>query len=158
MSAFDRAVAIVLQHEGGYVNDPRDPGGETRYGISKRAYPGEDIAGLTIERAKEIYRRDYWNRVRGDELPEALAIALFDYAVNSGVSTAVWALQRVVGVPSDGIIGPKTLAAIRPLKASDCVVNLQAERMVFLARLPTFADFGRGWTRRVISVAVEALT
>lgn len=88
MGAFDRALAFVLAREGGYVNDPRDPGGETKYGISRRAYPQLDIKGLTHADAGAIYARDYWTPAGCDQLPAALAIAVFDTAVNSGVRYA----------------------------------------------------------------------
>jgi lysozyme family protein len=156
MNTFDRAFELVIGHEGGYVDDPNDPGGETKFGISKRAYPKEDIANLTLERAKELYHRDYWLGLRADELPEWLALPLFDYAVNSGVYAAVRALQRAVGVKDDGSFGPKTLAVVKAAERVSTIVNLQAERVVFLAQLPTFKHFGRGWSRRVIATAIEA--
>lgn len=157
MSGFDRAFRVVIGHEGGYVNHPDDPGGETKFGISKRSYPNEDIATLTLERAKEIYRADYWDRLRADELPLQVAIPLFDFAVNSGVASAVLALQAVVGARRDGVIGPKTIDAVKRADIAKTVVELQAERIVFLAGLATFKAFGRGWSRRVISTAIEAL-
>ena len=111
---------------------------------------------LTLERAKEIYRADYWAKVRGDEIPEWVALPLFDFAVNSGVYAAVRALQRALGVNSDGVLGPKTLEAVAAADRVGVIVNLHAERIVFLARLPTFEHFGRGWSRRVIATAIEA--
>lgn len=105
------ALAFTLGEEGGYVNDPRDPGGETNFGISKRAYPAEDIASLTKERAQSLMVRDYWNPCRCAHLPQKLATAVFDFAVNSGVSRAVKELQKVLGVGVDGIVGPATIAA-----------------------------------------------
>ena len=96
--SFDRAVALVLKHEGGYVNDSRDPGGETRYGISKRAYPDVDILRLTEDEAKAIYKRDYWDTLRPDEIPEPLAICLFDAAVNMGAVTSVRLLQTTLNL------------------------------------------------------------
>lgn len=157
MSAFERAFVVLIGQEGGYVNDPRDPGGETKYGISKRAYPLEDIPAMTLERAHYLYRHDYWDRIRGDELPYGIALALFDFAVNSGVHEAVLGLQRAVGAVTDGVIGPKTLETVarRSLKAT--VIDLQAERLVVMARQKNFPTFGRGWARRAVSIAVEAL-
>lgn len=157
MTAFDRAFAAVIGHEGGYVNDPNDPGQETKFGISKRAYPKEDIAALTLERAKELYRADYWDRLKADELPEWIALPLFDFAVNSGVYTATRALQRALGVKADGELGPQTRAAITAADRHDLVVSLHTERLLYLALLPTFKAFGRGWTKRVILTAIEAL-
>jgi len=155
---FDRAFDLVIGHEGGHVNDPRDPGGETKYGISKRSYPNEDIAALTLDRAKEIYRADFWDRLSGDELPLAIALPLFDYAVNSGIKQAVKSLQRAIGANVDGVLGPQTLATLATRSHKATVIDLQAERLVFMASLPTFGTFGRGWSRRVIATAVEALT
>src|SRR5689334_6646940 len=119
---------MVIGHEGGLVDDPRDPGGLTRYGISKRAYPGEDIQNLTLERAKELYRRDYWAPIKGDELPNALGLCLFDMAVNSGPAQAIRTLQRAIDVPVDGIIGPGTLGKALGLPAEILVTYFQAER------------------------------
>lgn len=155
--SFDRAFEHVIAVEGGLVEHPADPGGLTKYGISQRSYPGEDVRNLTLSRAKELYRRDFWDRVRGDELPPAVAICLFDYAVNSGVSQAIRTFQRCLGVVADGVFGPATLAAARAREPRSLVIDLQAERLLFLSRLVTWDDFGRGWTRRVISTALEAL-
>jgi lysozyme family protein len=155
--SFDLAFEHVINIEGGYVNDPHDPGGETRYGISKRAYPNVDIKQLTLAEAKEIYRRDYWSRIRGDELPAGIALCLFDYAVNSGLSQAIRTLQRSLGVTADGDFGPATMAALKARNARTLIVDFQAERMLFLTKLDTFSTYGRGWSRRVISTALEAI-
>lgn len=152
--SFDRAVALVLAHEGGYVNDPRDPGGETRYGISKRAYPDVDILHLTEERAKAIYKRDYWDKLRTDEIPEELAICLFDAAVNMGRDRAVRLLQRACGVAQDGVMGGNTIAAANRLP--EAVVRFSAERVIAYTGIRGFDTFGKGWLRRTIAVALEA--
>ncbi|HEU4600511.1 MAG TPA: glycosyl hydrolase 108 family protein [Steroidobacteraceae bacterium] len=156
MSAFDEAFRVVIGHEGGLVDDPRDAGGLTKYGISQRQYPGEDIRNLTLERAKELYRRDYWARVRGDELPFPAALALFDYAVNSGVETAIRGAQKALNLKVDGILGPITFAAIDNAEPEDFVSALQAERLLYLARLTSWDTFGRGWARRIVKTAIEA--
>jgi len=106
---FKHAVELILEHEGGYVNHPDDRGLETNFGISKRAYPEVDIKNLTKTEAKEIYRRDYWNRVMGDDLPFPLALVTFDAAVNSGVSRASKWLQTAVEAYPDGVVGPLTV-------------------------------------------------
>jgi lysozyme family protein len=155
---FRRAFDMVIGHEGGLVDDPDDPGGLTQFGISQRAYPGEDIRGLTRERAGELYRRDYWAPIKGDQLPEALALCLFDMAVNSGVSQAVRTLQKAIDVPVDGILGPGTLGKALALPTEILVAYFQAERVLFLASLSTFNKFGRGWTRRAFSTAIEAVS
>lgn len=154
--SFDTAFEIVIGHEGGLVDNPADPGGLTKFGISQRAYPGEDIRNLTLERAKDLYRSDYWTPIKGDQLPQALALCLFDMAVNAGVSQAVRTLQKAIDVPVDGILGPGTLGKALSLPEKILVPYMQAERILFLVSLPTFRDFGRGWTRRVISTAIEA--
>jgi len=152
--SFDRAVEMVLKHEGGYVNDSRDPGGETRYGISKRAYPDVDILRLTEDEAKAIYRRDYWDKLRTDEIPEELAICLFDAAVNMGRDKAVRLLQRACGVAQDGVMGGNTIAAANRLP--EAVVRFSAERVIAYTGIRGFDTFGKGWLRRTIAVALEA--
>lgn len=154
--SFGRAFDLVIGHEGGLVDDPKDPGGITRFGISQRAYPGEDIPNLTLERAKQLYRRDYWDAIKGDQLPEPLGLCLFDFAVNSGVSQAIRTLQRMLDVTVDGVLGPATLGRALAMDRTVLVTWLQAERLLLLTKLPTFERFGRGWTRRVISTAIEA--
>ncbi len=157
--SFERAFKMVTNasHEGGYVNDERDPGGETKYGISKRAYPSEDIKNLTLERAKELYHRDYWGPIKGDQLPSALAMCLFDMAVNSGPAQAIRTLQRAIDVSVDGVLGPGTLGKALSLPTEILVAYFQAERVLFMSKLPEFPTFGRGWARRVISTAIEAV-
>lgn len=145
-TVFPRAVANVLDHEGGYINHPDDPGGETNFGISKRAYPNLDIRNLTQGDAIDIYRRDYWIPIKGDQLPPAVAIYLMDTAVNVGVSRAVKMLQRVVGVVEDGSIGTKTIEAVNA--APNALQLLDAARLAYYRRLPTLVKFGRGWERR----------
>ena len=149
MTAFDLAFDRLLGHEGGYTAGEGDPGGETQWGISKRSYPNEDIKALTIDDAKLIYRRDFWNRIHADELPPALAFQVFDFAVNSGIETAVRYLQRALGVADDGHFGPITRAAAAKMSESDAVMRFAAERIEFYCRLSTFGTFGKGWVRRV---------
>ena len=158
MAAFERAFAIVVGTEGGYTPGVGDPGGETRWGISKRAYPNIDIPNLTLAAAQGIYRADYWNRVRGDLLPPALALVVFDAAVNSGVPQAVRWLQQAVGVQADGVIGPVTLAAIQAHagRGAALVVDYLAHRTVFLAALPTWRTFALGWSRRLAALPFHA--
>ena len=112
MSAFDQAFEIVVGHEGGYSNNSADPGGETKFGISRRSYPNLNIATLTLDQAKAIYQTDFWNRAGCDLCDPGLALVLFDAAVNNGVGQAVRWLQAAVGANADGAIGPATKAAI----------------------------------------------
>lgn len=145
---FDQAFDRLLGNEGGYVNDPQDPGGETNWGISKRSYPNVDIKGLTREGAKRIYRADFWDRGGMDSYDPAIAFQVFDIAVNSGIETAVRLLQRAAGVADDGHVGPLTVAAIKARTVTDMLMLLVAERLEFWAKLSTWDRFGRGWSRR----------
>ncbi|MBT0780590.1 glycosyl hydrolase 108 family protein [Paracoccus sp. pheM1] len=156
-SNFDRCLAEVLRHEGGYVNDPHDPGGETNMGISKRSYPNENIKGMTRARAAEIYRRDYWNPVRGDDLPAGLDLVAFDAAVNSGVSRGAKWLQSALGAPADGKIGPQTLAAAKAAHPEAVIDRATGARLAWLRTLKTWSRYGKGWTRRVESVREKAI-
>jgi lysozyme family protein len=146
---FDAAFERLVGHEGGYVNHPADPGGETKYGISKSSYPREDIRGMTLARAKEIYRRDYWGPAGCDAVPDAIKFDLFDAAVNSGVRQGVKFLQGAVGATQDGVLGPKTLQALGSTPPERLVMRFNALRLLFMAELTTWPSFGRGWARRV---------
>lgn len=160
MSQFDKLIDRVLSHEGWYSNDPQDPGGETQWGISKRAHPDVNIKALTRAQAIDIYRADYWDKIKGDQLPAGIAFQVLDAAVNHGVRTASRWLQASVGVTADGIIGPATLAAVRRVDAAETVLLFNATRLEFYTDVTTFARFGRGWTRRVagnLRYAVEDL-
>lgn len=128
---FDDAFTRLVdpQHEGGYVNNPADPGGETKYGISRRSYPGEDIANMTLERAKEIYQRDYWGPAGCDALPDVVKYEMFDMAVNTGVRQAVKILQRACGSPDDGVLGAHTLQALQSMDPAVLLRRLQAQRL-----------------------------
>lgn len=146
---FDEAFDRLIGHEGGYVNHKLDPGGETKWGISKRAYPDVDIASLTRDQAKAIYRRDYWERAKADQYDGAIAFQLFDAAVNHGIGQAVKFLQRAVGVKDDGIVGPVTLRAVQDTPVADVLMRFNAERLDFYTGLSTWGSFGKGWARRV---------
>ena len=152
MTDFDKAFNIVIGHEGGYVNDPRDPGGETKFGISKRAYPEVDIAGLTLEDAKRIYHADYWEPCRCDEYTWPLSLYVFDGAVNQGVVATRKMLQSALGVKADGILGKNTMAAARD--ASEWHVNrFMAKRALRYFGTRNFDRFGEGWLIRTYGVA-----
>jgi len=161
---WEMAFAAVLKHEGGYVNHPKDPGGMTNLGVTKRAWEeyvghGVDEAtmrGLTPEVVKPFYKSRYWDRIKGDDLPSGVDYAAYDLAVNSGVGRAAKYLQEIAGVPSDGIIGPKSLAAIQACPADEMVDALCGMRLDFLKRLPTWDTFGKGWGRRVADVEEKA--
>ena len=150
----DDAFEKLLGHEGGYVsaadakrND--DPGGETKYGVSKRSYPGEDIAGLTLARAKEIYRFDYWGPAGCDSVPDGVRFDLFDMAVNSGVRAAARTLQSCVGAEPDGVIGPKTLLAVQSMPATRLAARFNGARLAYMTTLANWPANSRGWARRI---------
>ncbi len=145
---FDLAFDRLMGHEGGYVNDPADPGGETNWGISKRSYPSVNIKALTRDGAKEIYRRDFWARIHGDKIPDGVAFQAFDFAVNSGIETAIRKLQKAAGVADDGHFGPISRAAVAAMTETDLIMRFVAERLDFWASLSTWPSFGRGWARR----------
>lgn len=152
---FEIAFRIVVGEEGGLSDDPRDPGGLTKYGISKRAYPDEDIANLTLDRARELYRRDYWNRVRGDDLPFRWALLVFDAAVNQGVDPAIRMMQDALGVLVDGRIGPRTIAAAQ-VGDDRRPARFLALRVFRYQRTKNFDRFGYGWITRCFVIALEA--
>lgn len=146
---FEQVIERVLGHEGGYVNNPADPGGETNWGISKRSYPGLNIKDLTRKDAIEIYRRDFWNVLHGDSLYDGVAFQLLDFAINSGTGTAIRYLQRAVGVADDGVWGPVSAAACKSMSEPDQIMRLNAERLDFMRKLKGWKDFGSGWAGRI---------
>lgn len=146
---FDDCFTRLLGHEGQYVNNPRDPGGETNWGISKRSYPNVDIKNLTRGQAREIYMRDFWLRINADKLQDGVAYQLFDFAVNSGIETAVRYFQRAVGVADDGHWGPASQAAADVMSESDQIMLLNAERLDYMTRLSNWPDASKGWSRRI---------
>lgn len=162
---FDSSLKLVLKHEGGWADHPKDPGGATMKGITIAVYRAninpngtkEDLRKITDAQVAHIYRTQYWDKVRGDDLPSGVDYAVFDYAVNSGVSRASKHLQAVVGKRQDGKVGPETLAATKAILAQTVINNLCDKRMAFLRGLKTFAIFGKGWTTRVSGVRAEAL-
>jgi len=149
MMDFETAFASLIGHEGGYVNSRADPGGETKFGISKRAYSSEDIPNLTLERAKAIYLRDYWGPAGCDGLPDAMRLQVFDMAVNSGVRAAIKALQQAAGETVDGVMGARTMQALQSMPPARLVARFNGVRLALLAELPTWPSFGRGWARRI---------
>jgi lysozyme family protein len=161
--SFDKSIEFVFRWEGGYSNDPADAGGETKYGISKKAYPNLNIANLTEVQAKVIYEKDYWKASYCNLLPYPLSLAVFDYAVNAGPSRAVKALQGAVGASPDGVWGPQTLAkineAVKKVGTKRLAVHLCNERANFYVDLvtkkPSQIKFLKGWMRRVFDLIME---
>ena len=156
-TTFDEIIEVVLEHEGGYVNDPDDAGGETKYGIAKRWYPDVDIKNLTKEQAKKIYHTDYWRRGKCDEVPPQLRHIYFDMCVNQGKSRAVKILQRAANAKGkdlkvDGGLGPKTIAAMDGVELQ----RVRAYRIKYYAdlvtRKPDLERFYYGWFKRGLEV------
>lgn len=174
MTAFEQAFAIVIGHEGGYDTTQADPGNwtggavgkgklkGTAWGISAAAYPDLTIADLSQQDAAAIYRRDYWDHVHGDGLPPPLALLVFDAAVNNGVGRATRWMQSAVGTSPDGKIGPATLASIaataQRIGGAALCAEFQAQRLNFMASLPTWRAFGLGWSRRLCQLPYQSMT
>lgn len=156
---FDNAFDILIGHEGGYSNNPRDPGGETMWGITFRVARAHGYYGpmrdLPLTEAKRIAKAEYWDAVRADELPEAVRFDTFDAAYNSGPRQSIRFLQRAVGVPDDGIIGPQTLAAVRAADPQLIDKRFNGHRLRFMADLKVWPDFARGWARRIAHNLIE---
>lgn len=153
MKPFIDVVEFTLHHEGGYVNDPDDPGRETKYGISKRSYPHLDIKSLTRDDAKVIYHRDYWLAMRCNEMPLRVGASLFDTGVNLGTRRAVRFLQRQIGASRDGIVGPETLGLIEPHHASRLLTRRLSWYTKLMRRRPVMRKYERGWFRRVVELS-----
>lgn len=149
MNAFDKAVTFVLSVEGNYSNDPADPGGETKYGISKASFPDIDIKNLTRDQAIEIYRTQFWNRCNCDMIPAQLGMVLFDSAINQGPSTAIRMLQKSLNVTADGVMGPSTIAACLNADVRQVLPDFIARRAMQYATQREIIRFGLGWFRRL---------
>ena len=161
---FNAALDAVLRHEGGFVNHPSDPGGMTNLGCTKGVWEewvGHPVTEAAMKALKPadvapLYRKKYWDKVRGDELPAGVDYAVFDAAINSGPGRAVKWLQATVGAVVDGDFGPATLRAVKAHPAKDLVDDFNSRRLYFLHDLPTWPTFGKGWARRVSEVDITA--
>lgn len=155
LKCFDR----LIGHEGGYVNNPRDPGGETKFGISKRSYPKVNIKSLTREQARAIYWTDFWLVCQCANLPKDTDALVFDAAVNHGQQTAIRLLQRALDVADDGAFGPVSASALRVAagRPDRLEGRFVAHRLLFWASLSTWPTFGRGWTIRGANELLAAL-
>lgn len=157
---FTACLQKVLEHEGGYVNHPLDPGGMTNLGVTARVWSEwlgreaseKDMRNLTPEKVAPLYKRKYWDRIGGDDLPIGVDYAVFDAAVNSGPGNAAKWLQRCLKVTVDGGIGPKTIAAAKAADPIELIHKFNNYRLSFLIDLPTWATFHNGWARRVTEV------
>jgi lysozyme family protein len=162
---FEGSFARTLRYEGGYVNDPHDPGGMTNLGVTRRVWEAyvkrpateAEMRALTPRQVEPVYRLNYWNAVRSDELPDGVDSAVYDFAVNSGVTRAIMALQRAVHVADDGKIGDITMKAIKSQTPDYLVKAICNDRLAFLKRLSTWPRYGKGWGARVSSVRKTAL-
>ena len=162
--AFNLSFENVIGVEGGYTQDPKDTGNwtggrkgvgklsGTKYGVSAASYPSLDIKSITLDDAKAIYYRDYWQVINGDAFPFSISNALFDCAVNSGCSSATKLLQRSLGVVSDGKIGKQTIAAAQAKDQTELLIDFLTARAVFYARLAKFELYGKGWMKRLFTV------
>ena len=154
---YDKCLETILHHEGGYVNHPKDPGGETNLGVTKRVYEEfggtKDMKDLTVEDVAPIYKKGYWDKMKGDELPNGLDLCVFDFGVNAGPGRSAKYLQTMIGTVADGGIGPNTLAKLAEYVEkhglAPAIDNFQEARQGYYEKLSTFATFGKGWTRRV---------
>jgi lysozyme family protein len=154
---YDKCLKAILHHEGGYVNHPKDPGGETNLGVTKRVYEefggAKDMKDLTVEDVAPIYKKGYWDKMKGDDLPSGLDLCVFDFGVNAGPGRSAKYLQTMIGTVADGGIGPNTLKAVanyvEEVGLEQAVENFQKARQGYYEKLSTFDTFGKGWTRRV---------
>jgi lysozyme family protein len=165
MDDFTMSFAHVLATEGGYVNDPKDPGGPTNHGVTQKEYdawrtahgqPVQSVRNIDTNEVEMMYRKWFWTPCGADRLPPGVDYCVFDCAVNSGPHKAVTLLQQAVGATPDGSIGPKTLAAVKAGDPARIVNTFCDERLAFLQSLPGWAHDGRGWSNRVASVRITS--
>ena len=158
---FDECLKMLLHHEGGYVNHPSDPGGETNLGVTKKVYQEwggtKDMKDLTVEDVAPIYKKNYWDRCKCDDLESGVDWVVFDWAVNSGTGRSAKAIQKICGAAQDGAIGPKTLALIGTQNTQYVIEEFGRIRQDFYESLKTFDTFGKGWTRRNKETTAKAL-
>ena len=162
---WDKSFDLVIVNEGGFVNNPKDPGGATNWGCTQAVwekYVGhsvtvDDMKALTKEDVKPLYKRNYWDALHGDAIPSGLDYCIFDCAINSGVGRAAKFIQEIVGVPADGAIGNNTVTAITQINSITLINEFSDKRQAFLESLKTFPTFGKGWTKRVQEVRTKSL-
>ena len=163
-SNFQQSIDAMLVSEGGFSNNPKDPGGMTNLGVTKTVWEGwtghdateQTMRNLSTADVTPLYKKKYWDAVQGDALPSGVDYCVFDTAVNSGAGRSIKLLQRSIGVTEDGAIGPNTLAAILVADVGQLIDKYCAARQDFLQSLATFDTFGKGWTRRVSEVNLTA--
>jgi lysozyme family protein len=163
---FDLALKMILKSEGGFVNHPRDPGGMTNLGVTKKVWeewvkhPVDEKAmrALTPELVSPMYKKKYWDAVKGDELPDGLDYLMFDFAINAGPGRAIKTMQKAIGTTPDGAIGPKTMQSLKEMNPAQLIEKFSVEKESFYRSLPTFQTFGKGWLRRVAEAKDHAET
>ena len=159
---FDKCLEMLLHHEGGYVWHEEDPGGETNLGVTKKVYQDwggtKEMIDLTVEDVAPIYKKNYWDRCKCDELSSGLDWVVMDWAVNSGTRRVSKALQKACGAERDGVIGNKTLALANGQDVKYMIEEISVMRQSFYESLRTFKTFGRGWTRRNKETTEQALS
>ena len=164
ISNWQKSFELMLKSEGGFVNHPSDPGGMTNLGVTKATWENwvgresdeAEMRGLTPEKVKPLYKKKYFDAVRGDELPMGLDYLMFDFAVNAGAGRAIKTLQTAVGVTPDGGFGPMTMAAVQAVDPNELIERFSQAKEDFYRSLTTFATFGKGWLNRVADVKVKA--
>lgn len=147
---FQKFMGHILQSEGGYSNNPRDPGGETNFGITKRFFPDVNIKELTMESALEIYRKEYWIKIMGGRLHPFVSFTILDAAINCGIGRAVTMAQSLAKVPQDGVMGTETVSALNLLSPEDFCLDFSMKRLLFHTKLSTWSAFGGGWALRIL--------
>jgi lysozyme family protein len=163
---YNEALKAILKHEGGFVNHPRDPGGMTNLGVTKKVWeewvkhPVDEKAmrALTPELVSPMYKKKYWDAVKGDELPDGLDYLMFDFAINAGPGRAIKTMQKAIGTTPDGAIGPKTMQSLKEMNPAQLIEKFSVEKESFYRSLPTFQTFGKGWLRRVAEAKDHAET
>jgi len=150
---FDEAFNALMKHEGDYSDHAADPGGRTRFGVTeavarREGYTGE-MRDYPFEEAKRVYEKLYWDSMRLNDVRPELRFDLFDFAVNSGVGTAVRHAQRILAVKDDGVLGTVTLNAMATANSAKFAAKLNGQRLLLMTSLPTWNAFGRGWARRI---------
>lgn len=161
----DAAMEVIFRHEGGYVDHPRDPGGATNLGITHKTLAAwrrkpvtrADVRALTKAEAREIYDREYWDPIRGDDLPAGVDLVVFDMGVNAGPARSARMLQEIVKVTQDGVIGAQTLAAVSQRDPAQIIESFSARRMTYYRSLKHWSTFGKGWSRRTNETMAAAL-
>jgi len=161
---FDHSLDLVLKSEGGFVNNPKDPGGMTNLGVTASTWANfkgrntneKEMRSLTRDDVAPLYEKKYWDACKCDELPSGVDYLVFDFAVNSGPGRSVKILQRALGLPEDGAIGPVTLQNIDVMDKTELISRFSDAKKQFYESLPTFATFGKGWLKRVDEARVNA--